>query len=125
MEGKDLHPDVDDRGIHRFDPGEVEELARRDSSAARWPPSAVENAAEYGEEDAAFAAAKQRIFELESRLRDAHGETQRASAEAHRAERERDDVKATAIEALGLVATLLEGDVPWELRRAIRHLRSI
>lgn len=125
MEGTDLHPDVDDRGIHRFDPAEVEEVARRDSSAAYSSPCMGEITAQDGEHDAAHAAAKQRISELETRVRDADEEVQRASGDARRAARERDDMKATALEALGLVVTLLEGDVPLELRRAIRHVRSL
>jgi len=108
---------VDERGIHRFDPAEVEEIAKRDSEhlgRLDAPPAVVEREA--------LVAVEARIGSLNLRLRAADSELQRSVERVRQAERRGDEFRSTAIQALEIVAAVLGPETPDAVHAAIRRL---
>lgn len=122
MEGVELHPWVDERGVHRFDPTEVDGVAERASDGAVQAP-ALAPAKSEGGTGSALAAAEARVSELEARCRALETEVQRTAERERHEQREATELRETAVEALGMVQTLLGAETPWAVRMVLADLR--
>lgn len=125
MEGIELHPWVDERGVHQFDAGEVDAVKARDAEhAAPTPVLAVDAEPLLADALEALSAANQELLDLRERLSDSEASRSRSAKLAGLVERENLELRAAAIEALGMVETLLGGATPYVVRSVIRDLRS-
>lgn len=122
MEGVDLHPWVDERGVHRFDPNEVEALASGESNSCSAPQIGEAQATSDAATNA-LNAANARVSELERRCAALEADVERLTASAQREQRQVSELRGTAIEALGMVETLLGPDTPYAVRSVLRDLR--
>jgi hypothetical protein len=122
MEGVELHPWVDERGVHRFDPTEVDGVAEHASDGALQAP-ALAPAKSEGATLSALAVAEARVSELEARCRALETEAQRTAERERDAQRKATELRETAIEALGMVQTLLGAETPWAVRKVLADLR--
>ena len=119
MEGRELHPWTDDRGIHRFDSHEVEQLAlaehhqdQRDefTAVADYAPQVTRH--------------RQHVEQLELDLS--------AAQEALRIEAQRSadlatqnrELRTTAIDVLEFVEVVLGSATPYEVLHCLYDLRS-
>lgn len=115
MEGNELHPWTDERGVHEFDAGEVEALAearRGESHAATTTLRATE-----------LSQSRERGGRLQRELEAAQDALRTAMARTATLEREAADMRTTAIEALELVEVALGSGVPYGVRQVLRRLQ--
>jgi hypothetical protein len=117
MEGNELHPWTDSRGVHQFDDGEVERLARcalgRD--AARDPSGFDED----GERRDVGGNAG--LLELE--LDQARESVRRLSERTTLLESRNQELRTTGIEALELVEVVLGSETPFVVQHCLRQLK--
>jgi len=123
MEGTELHPSVDDRGVHRFDPDEVDAFTARGSDQPAQAP-VFEHDQSPREAAIALQAANARISELKQRCDAFEADAQRLAILAERAQHRACELRGTAVEALDLVETLLGRDTPYAVRSVLRNLRN-
>jgi hypothetical protein len=116
MEGRELHPWTDERGVHQFDSTEVDEVARASRDAGDRdndndiPPFA----------DADRSAPQHRLERELSKAREA---LHAAAGRAAQLESQTEEMRTMAVEALELLSTLLGSDVPYAVRHALRRLQ--
>jgi hypothetical protein len=118
MEGRELHPWTDNRGVHHFDRDEVEELARaehlQDSSDEFIP------AIDHGPHNARGRDGEQLALEF-SAAQDALRIAEQRSAELTNQNQE---LRTMAVEALELVQVLLGSATPFEVLHCLYDLRK-
>lgn len=101
LEGKELHPRSDARGVNRFDPGEVDALAERLMETGSVPglsDGGPENCEGDWRQDA------QRIRELAADVDDLRRQLSHAERKARDADHELDEYKERVARALGELA---------------------
>ena len=121
LEGNELHPWTDERGVHRFDAAEVDELARRAQESGLTPFGIVAG----GEgAEAALADAADQIGTLKEQLAAMEKAKESAASRSRLLVDEARQLRETAIEALELVEAMLERDTPYGVRVRLRQLRQ-
>ena len=124
LEGVELHPWVDERGVHRFDAAEVELVRSKDAeNSAPAPFSATDDDAPLADALGALSDANQQISHLKERLQTAEASSAHNTLLTKRIEQENQELRATAIEALHMVEALLGSDTPYAVRTVLRSLR--
>lgn len=115
MEGNELHPWTDDRGVHQFDAAEIEQLAQADRET---PWRAVDPVIE-----SELRAARNRADQLEAELTEAQRALQTSAAQIVQLRSRAEEMRGTAIEALELVGVVLGGETPYEIHHLLRALQ--
>jgi len=118
MEGHELHPWTDARGVHQFDSSEVEQLARSDRG---HEPHGDELPAPFA--DAEPSDAQHRIERLELELSQAQQALRDASQRAAQLDSQNQELRTTSIEALEIVIVLLGSETPFPVRHCLNNLR--
>jgi hypothetical protein len=116
MEGRELHPWTDERGVHQFDANEVEQLARGVRARSG------------NEENAPFAddernVSQHRLQRLEGELAEVRQALDGVSGRCGELESENQEMRTTAIEALELVEVLLGPETPYVVHHCLYDLR--
>lgn len=118
MEGRELHPWTDSRGVHQFDGGEVEQVARAEHDR---DPHGDELAASLA--DANEGDARRRVERLGLELNEAREACRVASERSAELESQNRELRTTAIEALEMVEVVLGSGTPYEVRHCLCDLR--
>ena len=116
MEGRELHPWTDERGVHQFDASEVEQLVRGDRTRSK-----NEEGAPFADEERNFT--QRGVQRLENELTEAREALSAASGRSAELASQNEELRTTAIEALELVEVVLGSATPYAVHHCLYDLR--